>query len=86
MRRQNPLNPELYQIIASEVCFWCDVCCRFLEVDRPLAPIFTKEVVLGVDTLCPFGEAHFETEAFQRHIDDVINYVESEEVTVGSAC
>jgi len=33
-----------------------------------------------VDTLCPFGEAHLETEAFQRHIRDVINYIESEEV------
>lgn len=145
-------NAKLQQIIPSEVCFSCDVCCRFLEADSPLAPIFTetetesviahgadsalfhpqvdgksaqielkphkdfyicpffepetshctiypirpldcqlypfalmfsedgKEVVLGVDTLCPFGEAHLETEAFQRHIRYVIDYVESEEV------
>ena len=143
----------LYQIIPSEICFSCDVCCRFLEVDSPLAPIFTEterqkaiadgadpalfrlqadgssaqiqlkphndfyicpffepatsrctiypirpfdcqlypfalmfsedgsEVVLGVDTLCPFGEENLETEAFQQHIHDVIDYVESEAVT-----
>ena len=148
-----PTTPKLYQIIPSEVCFSCDVCCRFLEVDSPLAPIFTEtekaravaegtdptlfrpqadgksaqiqlkphkdfyicpffdpetshctiylirpldcqlypfaimfsedrsEVVLGVDTLCPFGEEYLETEAFQRHIREVIDYVESETVT-----
>ena len=145
--------PKLQQIIPSEVCFSCDVCCRFLEVDSPLAPIFTQrekarvvaegadpvlfrpqvdgksaqiqlkphddfyicpffepetshctiysirpldcqlypfalmfsedgcEVVLGVDTLCPFGEEHLETETFQQHIRDVIDFVESEAVT-----
>ena len=153
METPNPSRPTLYQIIPSEVCFSCDVCCRFLEADSPLAPIFTEkekekavaqgadpklfrpqadgasaqiqlkphkdfyicpffdpetshctiyrirpldcqlypfaimfsedgnEVVLGVDTLCPFGEEHLETETFQRHIRDVINYVESAEVT-----
>ena len=153
METPNPAHTTLYQIIPSEVCFSCDVCCRFLEADSPLAPIFTemekakviaqgadptlfrpqadgasaqiqlkrhndfyicpffdpetshctiypirpldcqlypfalmfskdrREVVLGVDTLCPFGEEHLETEAFQRHIRDVIDYVESEEVT-----
>ena len=153
METPTPTNLKLYQIIPSEVCFSCDVCCRFLEVDSPLAPIFTEtekarvvaaganpalfrsqadgksaqihlkshddfyicpffepetsrctiypirpldcrlypfaimfsedgnEVVLGVDTLCPFGEEHLETETFQRHIHDVIEYVESETVT-----
>ena len=153
MNTPNPTYATLYQIIPSEVCFSCDVCCRFLEADSPLAPIFTEtetenaiahgadpalfrpqtdgkstqiqlkphndfyicpffnsetshctiypirpldcqlypfalmrskdgnEVVLGVDTLCPFGESHLETEAFQGHIRDVINYVESESVT-----
>ena len=152
METPNPANTTLYQIIPTEVCFSCDVCCRFLEADSPLAPIFTEtetqkltvhcvdpslfqpqpdgkstqiqlksykdfyicpffdpetshctiypirpldcqlypfalmfnedrsEVVLGVDTLCPFGEEHLETEAFQRHIRHVINYIESEEV------
>ena len=152
METPNRPRPTLYQIIPSEVCFSCDVCCRFLEVDSPLAPIFTetekdnavaqgadpklfrpqrdgasaqiqlkhhndfyicpffdpetshctiypirpldcqlypfalmfsedrREVVLGVDTLCPFGEKYLETEAFQRHIRAVINYVESEAV------
>ena len=152
MEIPTPTNPKLYQIIPSEVCFSCDVCCRFLEVDSPLAPIFTEtekaravaegadpvlfrpqadgksariqlksyddfyicpffepetsrctiypirpldcqlypfaimfsedgnEVVLGVDTLCPFGEEHFKTEAFQQHIREVIDYVESESV------
>ena len=41
METPNPANATLYQIIPSEVCFCCDVCCRFLEVDSPLAPIFT---------------------------------------------
>ncbi|MDE0481861.1 MAG: YkgJ family cysteine cluster protein [Candidatus Poribacteria bacterium] len=143
---------KLYQIIPSEVCFSCDVCCRFLESDSPLAPIFTEtekqhvisqgvdptffqpeadrkssqiklkphedfficpffepetsrctiyanrpldcqlypftlmfnedrsSVVLGVDMLCPFGEAHLETEVFQHHLQHVIDYVESEAV------
>ena len=153
METTNPANATLYQIIPSEVCFSCDVCCRFLEAGSPLAPIFSKmeteevithgadpslfrpqadgkstqiqlkshedfyicpffdaetshctiypirpldcqlypfalmfsedgsEVVLGVDTLCPFGEEHLETETFQRHIHHVINYIESEAVT-----
>ena len=152
METRNPTPTTLYQIIPSEVCFSCDVCCRFLEVDSPLAPIFTEaerqkavaygadpsrfrpqtdgrsaqiqlkphndlyicpffepetsrcsiypirpfdcqlypfalmfsedgsEVVLGVDTLCPFGEENLETEAFQQHVHDVIDYVESEAV------
>ena len=152
METPTATNPKLYQIIPSEVCFSCDVCCRFLAADSPLAPIFTEretakvvahgadptlfrpqidntsaqiqlkrykdfyicpffdpetshctiypirpldcrlypfalmfnedgsEVVLGVDTLCPFGEEHLETEAFQRHIRDVIDYIESETV------
>ena len=33
---------KLYQIIPSDVCFSCDVCCRFLQSDSPLAPIFTE--------------------------------------------
>ena len=145
-------NQQLYQIIPSEVCFSCDVCCRFLEVDSPLAPIFTENekqqaisqgvdpilfqpqadetssqiklkphqdfyicpffepetsrctiykirpldcqlypfalmfnvdgssVVLGVDMLCPFSEAHLETETFQQHIQYIIDYVESDAV------
>lgn len=153
MDAPNPAKATLYQIIPSDVCFSCDVCCRFLEADSPLAPIFTAtemekaiahgadsalfrpqgdgnsaqiqlkphndfyicpffepetshctiypirpldcqlypfalmrsedgtEVVLGVDTLCPFGEAHLETGAFQKHIHHVIHYVESESVT-----
>lgn len=153
MEIHNNANPKLHQIIPTEVCFSCDVCCRFLEADSPLAPIFTEaerqqaiahgaapglfrpwadgessqiqlkpdkdfyicpffepetshctiypirpldcqlypfalmfnadrsEVVLGVDTLCPFGAAQLETEAFQQHIRHVIDYVESEKVT-----
>ena len=42
MDTPNPTNTPLYQIIPSEVCFSCDVCCRFLEADSPLAPIFTE--------------------------------------------
>ncbi len=36
----NQLIP-LKQIVPSKVCLSCDVCCRFLEHDSPLAPIFT---------------------------------------------
>ena len=35
-------SPILYQIIPTDVCLSCDVCCRFLEKDSPLAPIFTE--------------------------------------------
>ena len=152
METPNTASAILYQIIPSDVCFSCDVCCRFLEADSPLAPIFTEvetakaiahgadpalfrpqtdgksaqiqlkphndfyicpffepetshctiypmrpldcqlypfalmftedgsKVVLGIDTLCPFGEEHLETEVFQRHIRHVTNYVESEAV------
>ena len=145
-------NTKLYQIIPSEICFSCDVCCRFLDADSPLAPIFTdaekqqvisqgaaptlfhpqengrssqiklkpykdyyicpffapdtskctiyedrpfdcqlypfalmfsedrSNIVLGVDMLCPFGEAHLKTEPFQQHLQHVIDYVESEEI------
>lgn len=152
MKKYNDQNLQLYQIIPSEVCFSCDVCCRFLDKNSPLAPIFTdieknrivsqganptlfhqKEdgtsaqiklkshndfyicpffepetnrctiyeyrpldcqlypfslmynqdrtsIVLGVDMLCPFGEAHFESEDFQEHLQHVINYVESDQI------
>lgn len=33
---------QLYQIIPTEVCLSCDVCCRFLDKESPLAPIFTE--------------------------------------------
>ena len=33
---------SLEQIIPSKVCFSCDVCCRFLDQDSFLAPIFTQ--------------------------------------------
>ena len=54
METPNPAHTTLYQIIPSKVCFSCDVCCRFLEADSPLAPIFTetekeKVVVHGAD-------------------------------------
>jgi Fe-S-cluster containining protein len=33
---------QLEQIVPSKVCLSCDVCCRFLEQDSFLAPIFTQ--------------------------------------------
>lgn len=152
MKKHNNQNLQLYQIIPSEVCFSCDVCCRFLDKNSPLAPIFTNtekqqviseganptifklqkdgsssqinlrpyedyyicpffepetyictiyaerpldcklypftlmlthdrsRVVLGVDMLCPFSEKQFETEVFQQHLQQVIEYVESEQI------
>jgi uncharacterized protein len=151
---------QLQQIIPSHVCLTCDVCCRFLEPDSFLAPIFTEsereaaivagaepelfhpmadgksgqitlkphdemyicpffapetsectiypirpldcqiypfavmfnedgtQVLLGVDMLCPFGEAQLQTEPFQRYIDHIASYLESEEIvqTIASNC
>ena len=42
METSNTTGAILYQIIPSDICFSCDVCCRFLEADSPLAPIFTE--------------------------------------------
>ena len=36
------------------------------------------EIVLGVDTICPFAEIEFKTESFQRYVDYIAAYVESE--------
>ena len=33
------------QIVPSQVCFTCDVCCRFPESDSPLRPYFTREEI-----------------------------------------
>ena len=37
--------PLLKQIIPDEVCLSCDVCCRFLDSDSFLAPIFTESEI-----------------------------------------
>ncbi len=143
---------QLEQIVPSKVCFSCDVCCRFLEQDSFLAPIFTQaemkraiangvnpdffrptadrksarvklipngdmyicpcfnpetsectiypirpldcqiypfalmynqdhtRVVLGVDMICPYGEAEIQQEAFQHYIDYMASYLESDSV------
>jgi len=34
---------ELKQIVPSQTCLACDVCCRFLDSKSPFAPIFTDE-------------------------------------------
>ena len=141
---------QIEQIIPSKVCFSCDVCCRFLEQNSFLAPIFTQaemdraiengieansfrptadgksaqikliahgdmyicpcfnpetgectiyptrpldcqiypfslmynqdqtQVVLGVDMICPYGEAEIQMEAFQNYIDYMADYLESD--------
>ena len=143
---------QLEQIVPSKVCFSCDVCCRFLDQDSFLAPIFTQvemeqairsgvdanlfhattdgessqiklipngdmyicpcfnpetsectiypirpldcqiypfalmynqeqtQIVLGVDMICPYGEAEIKTEAFQHYIDHMAAYLESDPV------
>ena len=143
---------QLEQIVPSKVCLSCDVCCRFLEQDSFLAPIFTEtemeeaigggveahlfrptadgksaqiklipngdmyicpcfnpetsectiypirpldcqiypfalmynqeqtQVVLGVDMICPYSETEIQTEAFQRYIDYMADFVESDPV------
>jgi len=38
----------LEQIVPSKVCFSCDVCCRFLDQDSFLAPIFTQAEMKNV--------------------------------------
>ena len=141
---------QLEQIVPSKVCFSCDVCCRFLEQDSLLAPIFTQaemkrviadgvsanlfhptadgksarvklipngdmyicpcfnpetseckiypirpldcqiypfalmynqdqtQVVLGVDMICPYSEVEIQTDAFQRYINYMVHYLESD--------
>ena len=143
---------QLEQIVPSKVCFSCDVCCRFLEHDSFLAPVFTQaemekaiaygvdanvfrptvdgksaqikliphgemyicpcfnpetsectiypirpldcqiypfalmynqdqtQIVLGVDMICPYSETEIQTEAFQRYIDYMANYLESDSI------
>ena len=143
---------QLEQIVPSKVCFSCDVCCRFLDQDSFLAPVFTQaemekvtqngveanffrptadgksaqirlipngdmyicpcfnpetsectiypirpldcqiyplalmynqdqtQVVLGVDMICPYGEEEIQTEAFQRYIEYIADYLESDSV------
>ena len=39
------------------------------------------EIVLGVDTICPFAEAEIETEFFQQYVNYILAYVESELTT-----
>ena len=39
------------------------------------------EIVLGVDTICPFTETHFETEPFQQYINHIVAYMESDLTT-----
>ena len=39
------------------------------------------EIVLGVDTICPFAEAEIETESFQQYVNYILAYVESELTT-----
>ena len=145
----NQLIP-LDQIIPSRVCLSCDVCCRFLEQDSPLAPIFTEtemesaitngvdadlfrptsdgkslqiqlipngdmyicpcfkpetsecaiypvrpldcqiypfalmysqdrtQVVLGIDMICPYGEAEIRAQPFQHYIEYMVDYLESD--------
>ena len=147
---QRPL--KLQQIVPSKVCLSCDVCCRFLDQDSFLAPIFTDseiktviadgansdlfrqmtdgksaqiklkphkemyicpffdpetsectiypirpldcqiypfalmynedrtQIVLGVDMICPFGEAEFQAETFQSYINHIASYLESDGV------
>lgn len=143
---------SLDQIIPSRVCLSCDVCCRFLEQDSPLAPIFTQsemesaitngvdadlfrptsdrkslqiqlirnedmyicpcfnpetsectiypvrpldcqiypfalmhsqdrtQVVLGIDMICPYGEAEIQAQSFQHYIEYMVDYLESDSV------
>lgn len=143
---------QLEQIVPSKVCFSCDVCCRFLDQDSFLAPIFTQaemdraiangvdanffrptadgksaqvkliphadmyicpcfnsetgectiysirpldcqiypfalmysqddtQIVLGVDMICPYGEAEIQAEAFQNYINYMADYLESDPV------
>lgn len=36
---------QLPQLVTSDDCFACDVCCRFPEQDSPLAPYFTPDEI-----------------------------------------
>ena len=43
MERDFQHTNELKQIVPSQTCLACDVCCRFLDSKSPFAPIFTDE-------------------------------------------
>ena len=52
-----PLQIKINQIVPPEMCFKCDVCCRFPEKDSFLAPYFTREEITSAS---PFfnGKQH----------------------------
>lgn len=39
------MSVNLTQIIPSEICFSCDICCRFPEETSPYAPFFTSDEI-----------------------------------------
>ena len=49
----------------------------------PFALMYNQDrtqVVLGVDMICPYGEAEIHTEAFQHYSDYMVDYLESDPV------
>ena len=49
----------------------------------PFALMYNQDrtqVVLGIDMICPYGEAEAQTEAFQHYSGYMVNYLESDSV------
>ena len=47
----------------------------------PFALMYNQDrtqVVLGVDMICPYGETEMQTGAFQRYIDYMVDYLETD--------
>ena len=44
---------QIRQIVPPELCFTCDVCCRFPEKDSFLAPYFTPDEINAAETINP---------------------------------
>ena len=59
-----PANIEMKQIIPSQVCFSCDVCCRFPEETSFLAPVFTELEIMRAE------EAGLKKKLFHQNRDE----------------
>lgn len=79
------MKTQLHQIIPNEVCFSCEVCCRFLEADSPLAPIFTEAerervILQGADRV------QFQPQADRKSAQIVLEASRLENALTGYIC
>jgi len=58
--------PQLPQLIPSEICLECPVCCRFPEKQSPLSPFFLPEERARADAALGGAAGRFRTEGPSR--------------------